>query len=243
MRNISVVRAELAALGRPLHPGVAALTDRQAVPRWKAQLATWQATHPQGQAKHEALLEELEAIERAQVAAQVASARIREVGLPRKVAGALLVAQPTHAVQSARAWCDAPKQYLVLAGGLGTGKSVAAGHALVTLMERGRTGAWVSAAGFTTLAGGFGGQAACERLKHVDVLVVDDFGAEHMSSFAESVFFEVLAARHENEGRTIFTTNLDGPAFKQRLGSRLEDRVRSSVRWVTCAGASMRGAE
>ena len=108
-------------------------------------------------------------------------------------------------------------------------------------MAQGRGGAWVSSAGFATLAGGFKAVEEAERLRHIDVLVVDDFGTEHLSEFAETVFFEVMAARHENETRTIFTHNLTRENFRKRLGSRLADRIATACVYVECAGPSMRG--
>lgn len=243
IRTLAEVREDLAKLARPVHPGVLALTDPKAVARWRKELAAWQAAHPDGQARHELLLEEWEAIERAQVRARAASERLRSTRLPRLVAGALLQLQTTNATKCARQWVDSGRRYLVLAGDVGTGKTVAAGAALAWCMERGATGEWSTSTGFAAALGGFSGQAEAERLKHLDVLVIDDFGTEHLSSFAASVFFEVLAARHENGGRTVLTTNLDGKQFRERLGSRLADRVRESVTWVTCAGPSMRGAK
>lgn len=254
MRTIPEVQADIAKLGRPTHPASqGTLVPRSlgqrhgswpgAIAKWREELELWKRNNPSGPERYELLLEEWESIERAMVKSKAARARVSECGVPKRVEAALCLAKPTFPLKAAEAWVDGPKQYLVLAGAVGTGKSVAAGHALVRLMERGVSGAWVAAGSIATIAGGFNGMAEMERLKHVDVLVVDDFGTEHLSSFAESVFFEMLAARHENENRTVFTHNLEKPVFRERLRSRLADRVASSCSYVECAGASLRGGQ
>lgn len=234
MRTLAQIDESIAALGRPTHPGCAGALNPVAVAAWRAKRDAWRAANPEGEERYALLLEEREATEAAMVRAQ----RSRDTkGIPRRLARTLTALRDTPAMSGARAWLESEKHWLVLGGGVGVGKSVAAAFALAASPGK---GAWLTASGFVATLGGFEGQRECERIKHLDVVVVDDFGTEHLSEFAASVFHEVLAARHENENRTILTHNLRRDVLRQRLGSRLADRVASDCVYVECGGASLR---
>jgi DNA replication protein DnaC len=249
MRTLTEIDADIRRLNRPTHPCAggrsAERTERteragdrwqQAIENWRKERDAWRTANPTGEERYALLLEERDATESEMVRRQASR---RDLGIPSRVTKALLALEVNDAVRGAKAWLTSEKHWLVLGGAVGTGKSVAAAHALE--LSPGR-GAWVTSGGFATLVGGFSGQTECDRLKHIDTLVVDDFGTEHLSSFAEAVFFEVLAARHENELRTVITHNLDRKAFRQRIGSRLADRIANDCVYVECAGVSRRGA-
>jgi DNA replication protein DnaC len=244
MRTVEAIDADLRALGRPMHPGVASITRPALVAEWRRDVAVWRGANPGGEERYALLLEELEAVEFARVANNKRAARARDLagraGLPKLVRDALGTLERLPVLGHVEAWLSSGKAWLVLAGGVGTGKSVSAGYALTKAAEA-DTVAWVTAAGFATAVGGFSGQGECERLKHVGVLVLDDVGTEHMSPFAASVLFEVLHHRHEDGRRTILTTNLDRASLRARLGERLADRVASDCHYVEVTGASLRG--
>lgn len=243
MRTIEEVDNDLRALGRPMHPGIASITKPALVAAWRAEVAAWRSANPAGEERYCLLLEEREAIEAASIVARLTARHARELDvLPRLVRQALARPQPSEVMAKAEAWLASARAWLVLAGDTGTGKSVAAGHALVVASQARQSVAWVTSAGFATAVGGFSGQAECERLKHVDVMVLDDFGAEHMTPFSVSVLFEVLHHRHEDGRRTILTTNLDREQLRARLGPRLADRVANDCYYVVVTGASLRGA-
>lgn len=82
--------------------------------------------------------------------------------------------------------------------------------------------------------------ARLEVVKHVECLVLDDLGAEHRSEFTASLLFELLQHRHEEALRTVVTTNLNPEAFRERVGSRLYDRIRSACVWTIADGQSLR---
>jgi len=234
MRTLTEINADLRRLARPTHPGCAGALDPVAIAKWRAERDAWRAANPEGEARYELLLEEWEATEFAMVRARK-SAPIK--GIPPEESAALAGMFATTATKGVDAWLKGSKRWLVIGGGTGVGKSVAAAYALATAPG---TGTWLSASRFVSMLGGFDGQAKCERVKHLDVVVVDDFGTEHMSDFAASVFHEVLAARHQNMNRTIITHNLKKPDLRARLGSRLADRVVSDCVYVECAGESLR---
>lgn len=246
MRTFEEIRRDLAALGRPAHPSTSGdlrlVLNPKAIALWREELAAWRTANPQGEERYCLLLEELEAVEDFRLRQQHARRIVKGVGVPPVTLDALDNLKRLHVVEAAEAWLDGAKPWLVLGGSVGTGKSVAAAHALTKAIARRLSGAWCSASNFVTIVGGFSGQAEAERLKHVDVMVLDDLGTEHTTPFVASVFFEVLAARHENGNRTIITHNLTKEDLRKRLGVRLADRVANSCTYVECVGESMRGA-
>jgi DNA replication protein DnaC len=270
MRTLEAIDADIARLGRPVHPSSrggagdrpsrrlagmellerAALAPDakvthswpKAIGAWRESRDAWRVANPEGEERYALLLEEREEVELAMVRRRAAADNARQLAIPPHTRDALAAMRALPVTESAAAWVAGTKQWLVLAGAVGAGKSVAAAHALTLAAARGASGIWVSSAGLAVMVGGFGAVAECERLKHLDVMVLDDFGTEHLSSFAASVFHEVLAARHENGVRTIMTHNLRPDVFRARLGSRLADRVRSACVYVECSGASLRRA-
>lgn len=237
MRTLAEIDADIRRLARPTHPGCAGALHPGVIAKWRAERDAWRAANPDGEARYELLLEEWEATEFAMVRARKAGP-IK--GIPPEESAALARMFPTTATKGVDAWLSGGKRWLVIGGGTGVGKSVAAAYALTRSPG---TGTWLSASLFVKMLGGFDAQQACDRVKHLDVVVVDDFGTEHMSDFAASVFHEVLAARHQNMNRTILTHNLKRDVLRQRLGSRLADRIVSDCVYVECAGESLRGAQ
>lgn len=245
MRTQEQITSDIRALGRPMHPGVASVTNPKLIIAWRAERDAWRIANPGAEERHALLCEEREAVElaqdRARQQAKRAEAWATDIGVPGLVRRALVAPDRNDALSAIDAWVAGPKPWLVIAGGTGTGKSVAAGYGLARLLGMRRRGGWVDSASFASRVGGFDGQTELRRLQSLDALVVDDFGTEHYSSFTEALFFEVLAGRHEHgDLRTILTTNLDRAALRHRLGSRLADRVSNACSMVTCTGESLR---
>lgn len=66
-----------------------------------------------------------------------------------------------------------------------------------------------------------------DQIKTVDLLVLDDFGAERSTPFAEDKLFQIINYRYEERLPTIITTSLDFreiEASRPRIASRLGDR-------------------
>ena len=85
-----------------------------------------------------------------------------------------------------------------------------------------------------------GFEAEGEALARTPLLVLDDYGTEHVSAFARSCWHQVLAARHEDERPTILTANLTRPQLREALGSRLADRIASDCTMLEFLGPSLR---
>ncbi len=141
-------------------------------------------------------------------------------------------ADDTEAMQAV----EAVDGTLVLSGGIGCGKTVAA---CSWLLKR-APGLFLSSARLARWPRYE--DAQMRRLLSASRLVIDDLGAEYMDekgNFA-AVLDEVIVDRHANMKPTVITTNLDATAFKNRYGQRIADRVRECGRFLSLADVSKR---
>jgi DNA replication protein DnaC len=85
-------------------------------------------------------------------------------------------------------------------------------------------------------------QAEMEKLLKTPRLVIDDLGGEFLDKggFYASLLDEVVNERQGESRPTIMTTNLDAEAFKSRYGERITDRIREGGRFVGCGSDSLR---
>ncbi|WP_018130118.1 ATP-binding protein [Effusibacillus pohliae] len=122
---------------------------------------------------------------------------------------------------------------LIFTGHYGTGKSHLAVSIVRALMERGYTGIFISVPDMLTKLKETYNRSSetteadiLEALKTVDVLVLDDIGAEYSGSaesWAVTKIFEVVNAR---SGRhTIYTTNLNSEQLQLKIGDRNFSRM------------------
>jgi len=129
-----------------------------------------------------------------------------------------------------------PRGSLYLYGGVGTGKSHLAAGAAIRLVERGYIvrvhRASDIASRLRSAAGEDHGalESYKDRLKNVRVLVIDDFGAEHMTEFLAAEWYDLLDYRYRQYAATILTSNVAPDALSQpRLASRFADEKRGMV--------------
>ena len=236
-RTVSDVQADIARLARPRMPVPA--TSPAVLQAWRFELESWRAATPDGDTRYEALLAEWDTLEAEAKKHRELEAWGERAGIPQRTLRAALSAREEAPILLTREWLATSKTWLVLMGGVGTGKSVAAAWAL--LQSRPKRCMWETAVGLAARAGGFDGQTHALRLKGCDVLVVDDLGVEHSSEFGRSVLAEVLLHRHEEGLSTVLTTNLSGAAFRERVGERLADRIRGDCATRAFGGDSLRG--
>jgi DNA replication protein DnaC len=64
-------------------------------------------------------------------------------------------------------------------------------------------------------------------LKAVQLLVLDDIGAERMTGWVEEKLFEILNYRHNEHRRTILTTNLGPDELMDHVGERIFWRIKA----------------
>ena len=76
-----------------------------------------------------------------------------------------------------------------------------------------------------------------DKLSWAKLLLLDDLGKERMTSTAESVIFELIRERTDNELPTIYTTNFDPAELQKRFlqketGAALLRRIMESSKKI-----------
>lgn len=89
-----------------------------------------------------------------------------------------------------------------------------------------------------------------KALKRVDLLILDDIGAEKSTTFLGSVLCNIIDSRYDKEKMTIITSNLSLEDLRRQLdnatdginfnGSRIVDRLRSMCKPILFKGESRR---
>jgi chromosomal replication initiation ATPase DnaA len=148
-------------------------------------------------------------------------------------AGCIELTPATRAVDS---WMsDRTSRVLLIRGGVGVGKSVAAARAVTLSVDAGRRSvSWHRPNDFVSaVLHAYDGHAP--RLGG-DLVVIDDVGRETKADFCEALcaFIDDYAAS------ILLTTNLTKDQFSSRYDVRLIDRLREVGRAVDVKGASRR---
>lgn len=134
-----------------------------------------------------------------------------------------------------------PCSALVLSGGAGCGKTVAAVRLAVS-----QRGTFIEAAKFDEMD--FQERATMDRLVRASLLVIDELGRESPHGKTPGRISEVIRARHDNGMPTVITTQLvrDGSdkdaSFAKRYGGHLIDRIENDGRWVELKLMTRRGS-
>lgn len=178
-------------------------------------------------------------------------ALIGKIGMPSRareaVLGSLL---ETEAIKAATGAID----FLVLSGGPGCGKTVAAAAWMVAYVRdrslwapsdfspriTGIEPVWITAAKLARWQRY--DDEAMRKLLRTPRLVVDDLGGEYLdkAGFYASLLDEIVNERQAEAKPTIMTTNLNAEAFKERYGARIVDRIREGGRFFNCGDTSLR---
>jgi DNA replication protein DnaC len=136
------------------------------------------------------------------------------------------------------AFIEEPRGMLYITGGIGTGKTHLAAGTAIRLIERGYPVRVYRATDVATMLRGAVAENSVEtvmnRLKNVRVLVIDDFGTEHMTDFLASEWFDIFDYRYRQHAATIITSNLHPDDLGMpRLASRFRDDANATVITVT----------
>lgn len=224
----------------------------RALPRLKQLMAdlaarkAWETAHSELAAAWTSALAEDDAWTRAREAAvrqtavaQGAPATLARLGVPKWAATAAAHPGSTPAMAAAKEWWLSGKAFLLLLGGVGSGKTTAAAWCLVRHLERAISqpqpsgGLPVDAAMFATAPEFNGlsdynseGRAWLDRLCRCQMLVLDDLGTERMGDGELSCVQRIVSERHASGRRTVLTSNLTSEVFRQRYGERVADRIR-----------------
>lgn len=166
---------------------------------------------------------------------RVTAGQLVELGWPR-LALEVAAANPT-------AICvfhdDLPRRnVVVLAGGVGVGKTVAVAAWALQTTARPR---FLRASSFA--ASSRYDSDKRETWLGSRSLVLDDLGQEYLDrSGSFLVDFNELVDTFTSEQRTlVITTNMTREDFAVRYGERIADRMRETARWITMPGPSRRG--
>lgn len=167
-----------------------------------------------------------------------------ERGVPKRCMRVLDSAdlRETRARSAAQEWVTGrlsktePRCFLVLAGGKGCGKTLAAAE-----LARLHYGTFVDVGHVVRV-----GQYDAEPLKALQedpFLVIDDLGCEYVDAkgYFHATFDGLINARYANERATVITTNLPAKAFAERYGERVADRLREAGKYVEITDLSLRG--
>lgn len=150
---------------------------------------------------------------------------------------------PTTAVGAIADWlAGRSDSVLVLSGGAGCGKTVAAVRLAI-----GSGGKFIEAARFDEMD--FADQTTMNILVRSGLLIIDDLGRESRHGKTPTRVTEVIRSRHDNGMPTIITTQLTGSdsddketAFSKRYGQHLLDRVQRDGSWVDLELDTRRGS-
>jgi DNA replication protein DnaC len=139
-----------------------------------------------------------------------------------------------QALEDAQLYGEQAGGWLYLCGPCGAGKSHLAAAIANHLAMRGRGVAYASVPDLLRFVRrGFGDGAADERLDaliQIDVLILDDLGAEYLTAWAAEQLFVLLNARYLSERATVLTSNDRLEALPTRLASRT--REQAQIIWM-----------
>jgi DNA replication protein DnaC len=167
-----------------------------------------------------------------------------DMGLEPQEINALADFQQWPAVLEVAIWRASPGLFLTMGGKPGTGKTVGAASALLGCAETLRTtsgrvmprwlrsGMFLKAQELARLQTyGPEADAAWERLRIRQLLIIDDLGTEAVTEHWLANLADLIDARMRREVRTIITTNLDSRTFGERYGPRVMRRLRDCGRF------------
>ena len=255
MRFISEIQKDLDALERPQPRWAAALGGPAAVEAERQRIREWEDANPEKVRRFADLLSEyrdaeaqLRVLEEARQLERRVLAGLEKSGAGERALSAAASPAQSEALDAARKWLNAlpvdgeHTTWLVLLGGTGTGKTVAATWALREAVRQGRSAYFRTASRLARLSGFNEGAVELEMLIGCGLLVLDDVGAEAQTAWGSGLLQELLDARHQASARTVITSNLSADDFKTRIGERMTDRIREDGMVVRLGGKSMRRA-
>lgn len=176
------------------------------------------------------------------VAARRASIYQAASRIPAEYADLDLTTYPDQRIASEVAdwWYEQPSPWLVLAGGLGVGKTGLTIGLVKKCLADGRSALFRPnvellsdiRATYRTRDGTDPDEAALMgACKSVDLLALDDIGSERVTGWAQERLYEILNHRYNERRRTILVTNLGPEELEDHLGSRILARI-NGMGWI-----------
>jgi DNA replication protein DnaC len=175
--------------------------------------------------------------------------RYRDVAFDRHP----VTAMPGDAVKAVRAYCDRISERLAdgrgmyFRGDVGTGKTTLAMLIARTAMTAGHAVAIYSLPRLLGLLRDTYGDDSpyslnelLDRLSAVDLLHVDDVGAEQTSPWVLEQLYTIVNTRYEDRRAIVFTTNLDDDDLRAQIGHRTVSRLHEMCEEVPLYGTDQR---
>lgn len=144
--------------------------------------------------------------------------------------------------EALQTWADNATENLVLLGPVGTGKTYAAWAALRRVYGSGRSVIGLGAVDLLdALRPSSGDDHAAARLRDVDVLLVDDLGAQRDTEWTDERLYGLVHHRWEQRRPLVLTANVDGPeGLRELLGERPYSRIVEHALVLVLAGHDRR---
>lgn len=118
---------------------------------------------------------------------------------------------------------------LWLAGGFGTGKTALAMIVAKEAIRAARSTAIYSCPRLLSVIresiDGRGVLGVLDRLAEVDLLQIDDLGAEYRTDWALEQLYSIVNARYADQRSIVITSNLDRAELAEQLGERIVSRL------------------
>ncbi len=136
---------------------------------------------------------------------------------------------------------------LLLHGKCGTGKTHLAIAILRELIQKGYTGLFYNVISLLddlrstyALDNTLTQWPILEKVCRVDILVLDDLGAEKTSGWVNDRLYAIINQRYEQEKATIVTTNKNDKELEEQVGTRIESRLKEMCQWLRIEGNDYR---
>jgi len=181
--------------------------------------------------------------------------RFREVSFDREPVPSIERANP-HAVSIVRDFVGSLRERLDTGRGLwftgkvGTGKTTLAMLVARRAMEDDRTVAIYSLPRLLALLrdtyhddSPYSLNALIDRMCAVDLLHIDDVGAEQSSAWVLEQLYTIVNTRYEDGRSIVLTTNLDVDELQEQIGERTVSRLSDMCTGVPLCGEDQRGGD
>lgn len=132
---------------------------------------------------------------------------------------------------------------ILLYGGVGTGKTYATACICNELMSNEKTVLVMNLGLYYLKLRREWAEAENDVLNYVktcDLLVIDDLGTENVSEFTKEKMFNLIDTRYRANKPMLITTNLTPDEIREKLGSRIADRIAGSCLEYEVKGESKR---
>lgn len=139
------------------------------------------------------------------------------------------VASLQSAKEVSEEFSNALQGWLLLEGGYGCGKTHLAAAIANAAVQRGLPTLFITVPDLLdSLRFAYGNpettfEARFDEIKSADLLVMDDFGTQNATAWAQEKLFQIINYRYINNLPTVITTNLILDEIESRIRSRLQD--------------------